>query len=141
MAEPIPLQSLEQTPLSTPSLALSCSHSHVAPVFPDAETVTAHSRGSHDSTHSDAESPTTSQDGPLDFIPALPPVDRGRHAWSFLAAATVMEMLIWGLPFAVGTLHEYWLSTLFKGQAEGTLTLAATLQTGLLYGSTAAFGP
>ena len=141
MSEPIPLQSLGPTPLSTPGLTLSPSRGSGAPVFSDTEDIADLSRHSHESTRRDVESPTRSQDEPREHIPALPPVDGGRQAWSFLAAATVMEMLIWGLPFAVGTLHEYWLSTLFKGQGEGTITLAATLQTGLLYGSTAAFGP
>ena len=138
MCEPIPLQSLEPTPLSTPGLTLSPSRGSTAPGFSGSEDAASLS---HESTRRNVDSPTRSQDGPLEYIPALPPVDGGRQAWSFLAAATVMEMLIWGLPFAVGTLHEYWLSTLFKGQGEGTITLAATLQTGLLYGSTAAFGP
>lgn len=31
---------------------------------------------------------------------ALPPVDRGRAAYLFLASATVIEILIWGLPFS-----------------------------------------
>lgn len=36
---------------------------------------------------------------------ALPPVDGGRRAWTFLAAATFIEILIWGLPFSVGILR------------------------------------
>jgi len=77
----------------------------------------------------------------VNYIDALPPVDTGRHAWSFLVAATVLETLIWGIPYTVGVFHEYWTSTLFKGQGEGVITLASTLQTGLMYMSTAAFGP
>nr|ODN85941.1 monocarboxylic acid transporter [Cryptococcus depauperatus CBS 7841] len=72
---------------------------------------------------------------------ALPPVDRGRQAWLFLAAVTTIETLIWGLPFSVGILHAYWINTLFVGAGASTVTLAATLQTGLLYMSCAAFGP
>jgi len=71
---------------------------------------------------------------------ALPPVDRGLHAWRFLAAATFMETTVWGLPFTVGVLHQYWSTHLFV-EAESTLTLAATLQTGLMYMSTAGLGP
>lgn len=72
---------------------------------------------------------------------ALPPVDGGRRAWTFLAAATFIEILIWGLPSSVGILHVYWNNTLFVGYGASTLTLAATLQTGLLYMSCAFFGP
>lgn len=32
---------------------------------------------------------------------ALPPVDRGKGAWTFLAAAFVNELLVWGLPYSV----------------------------------------
>jgi hypothetical protein len=62
------------------------------------------------------------------------------HAWRFLAAATFMETTVWGLPFTVGVLHAYWSAHLFP-DAESTLTLAATLQTGLMYMSTAFLGP
>ncbi|UOH82205.1 hypothetical protein LQV05_004901 [Cryptococcus neoformans] len=71
----------------------------------------------------------------------LPPVDGGRKAWSFLAGATVVEMLVWGFPYSIGILHVYWTNTLFKGYGESMVTLAATLQTGLLYMSCAVFGP
>lgn len=29
---------------------------------------------------------------------SLPPVDSGKHAWTFLAAAVVLEMMLWGMP-------------------------------------------
>lgn len=70
---------------------------------------------------------------------ALAPPDYGYGAWSFLIAGTVVEMLVWGLPWSVGVLHEYWAREMFPGE-ESTLTLAATLQTGLMY-MTAAIGP
>ncbi|ODN74829.1 hypothetical protein L202_07139 [Cryptococcus amylolentus CBS 6039] len=76
-----------------------------------------------------------------DYATSLPPVDRGRRAWLFLVAATSIEILIWGLPFAVGILHVYWTNTLFPDYGASTVTLAATLQTGLLYMSAALFGP
>ncbi|OWZ77313.1 monocarboxylic acid transporter [Cryptococcus neoformans Tu401-1] len=72
---------------------------------------------------------------------ALPPVDGGWRAWSFLVAATVIVMLIWGLPYSIGVLHVYWTDTLIKGEGGSTLTLAATLQNGLLYMATALSGP
>ncbi|ODN91370.1 hypothetical protein L198_05882 [Cryptococcus wingfieldii CBS 7118] len=81
--------------------------------------------------------------GPEDAEPsyALPPVDEGWRAWLFLFAATVIVLLVWGLPFSVGILALYWNDTLFKNQGGlATLTLASTLQTGLLYICTAAAG-
>ncbi|WWC72506.1 uncharacterized protein I206_106468 [Kwoniella pini CBS 10737] len=71
----------------------------------------------------------------------LPPVDGGSKAWLFLVAATYIEIIIWGLPFSIGVLHVYWTNTLFNGQGESTITLAATLQTGLSYMTIACFGP
>ncbi|WVQ75332.1 hypothetical protein IAR50_004949 [Cryptococcus sp. DSM 104548] len=76
-----------------------------------------------------------------EYATSLPPVDGGRRAWLFLVAATSIEMLVWGLPFAVGILHVYWTNTLFPGYGSSTVTLAATLQTGLLYMSAGLFGP
>lgn len=71
---------------------------------------------------------------------ALPPVDGGKRAWTFLAAATFIEMTVWGLPYTVGVFHQYWQTRMFPHD-ESTLTLAATLQTALMYMSTAALGP
>ncbi|KLT42180.1 transporter [Cutaneotrichosporon oleaginosum] len=70
---------------------------------------------------------------------ALHPPDVGYGAWTFLLAGTVIELLVWGLPWSVGVLHEYWAREMFPGE-ESTLTLAATLQTGAMY-MTAAIGP
>lgn len=73
----------------------------------------------------------------------LPPVDGGREAWLFLGAATLVEVMVWGLPFSSGVLLEYWSNTLFKDRpgAEGTLALAATLPTAILYFLGAPLGP
>lgn len=73
-------------------------------------------------------------------VQALPPVDEGRDAWSFLIAATLVETIVWGLPWSVGVLHQYWSATMFPDD-ESTLTLAATLQTGLMYMTAAFLGP
>ncbi|CAH0023710.1 unnamed protein product [Clonostachys rhizophaga] len=40
--------------------------------------------------------------------PSYPPVDGGRDAWLVLTAATMMESLIWGFPFAFGVFQEYY---------------------------------
>jgi hypothetical protein len=65
-----------------------------------------------------------------DFIPLLPPVDGGKDAWLFLLGATTIEILVWGLPFSVGVLREYWSRELFPTEVyhgDTMLTLAATL--------------
>ncbi|KAM0751416.1 putative monocarboxylic acid transporter [Meredithblackwellia eburnea MCA 4105] len=74
---------------------------------------------------------------------ALPPVDGGRDAWTFLIGATVIETLVWGWPFSIGTTFAYWDTVLFPEGTPGRdlLSLAATLQTGLMYCSAIVFGP
>ncbi|WVQ75329.1 hypothetical protein IAR50_004946 [Cryptococcus sp. DSM 104548] len=72
---------------------------------------------------------------------ALPPVDGGRKAWLFLLGGTGLELLVWGLPFAIGVLLAYWTTELFPGEGTAILTLAATLQAGLLYIMAAVVGP
>lgn len=82
----------------------------------------------------DSQTPTTNADfephSPSDVVSSLPPVDGGRQAWLFLTGATVIEVLVWGLPFSVGVLREYWSRELFPTEvyhADTMLTLAATL--------------
>ena len=77
---------------------------------------------------------------------SLPPVDQGSAAWLHLAGATVIEALVWGLPFSIGVLHVYWVETLFPAEVYGSGTesvvvVAATLQTGLLYMAAGWFQP
>ena len=45
--------------------------------------------GSFPNFVTDAKAPTSAQ--------SLPPVDKGKDAWLFLFAATVCEMLVWGV--------------------------------------------
>lgn len=73
-------------------------------------------------------------------ISHIPPVDSGRAAWSFLIATTIVETVIWGLPWSIGVLHAYWGQQMFPGH-EGTLALASTLQSGLMYLGCAIVGP
>ena len=79
----------------------------------------------------DVETPRTETDLGFDSdhpTQSLSPTDGGRQAWSFLIAATLIEIIVWGLPFSVGVLHEYWVNDMFAGRGqEGTLTTAATL--------------
>ncbi|KAF2463580.1 MFS general substrate transporter [Lindgomyces ingoldianus] len=41
---------------------------------------------------------------------SLAPVDRGRDAWMFLTAAFMVEVLVWGFPFAYGLFQEFYSS-------------------------------
>ncbi|KAL1408095.1 hypothetical protein Q8F55_004898 [Vanrija albida] len=91
--------------------------------------------GPSPSLHASAEFPEAGRE-----LPSLPPADTGRDAWNFLIAATAMETTVWGFPYTIGILHNYWASEMFPGE-ESTLTFAATLQTGLMFMSTAVLGP
>jgi hypothetical protein len=142
MAEIIPLESLGRSTSRRPSAGVfeSVKPDRLDGDRPDSQVVFG------SSTPIDPETPTTTAAPSIAgssaaFIPALPPVDGGRKAWAFLLGATVIEVLVWGLPFSVGILHVYWTNTLFHGQGESTITLAATLQTGLLYMSGMILGP
>lgn len=48
---------------------------------------------------SDAEAELESPNGPTPHEFSLPPVDRGKDAWLFLAASFVIEALVWGMPY------------------------------------------
>ena len=50
------------------------------------------------------ESPTENRE----FEFSLPPVDRGKDAWLFLAAAFIVEALVWGFPFSFGVFQDYY---------------------------------
>jgi hypothetical protein len=41
---------------------------------------------------------------------SLPPVDRGRRAWTFCIAASVLEMLVWGYGFSFGIFQDWYTS-------------------------------
>ncbi|KAL1410708.1 hypothetical protein Q8F55_001650 [Vanrija albida] len=71
---------------------------------------------------------------------ALPPPDRGRAAWIILTAVTVIELIVWGLPYSVGILHEYWVRDMFPN-SESTVTLAAMLHNGMLLVGVGLCGP
>lgn len=48
---------------------------------------------------SDAEAELESPTAPTPHEFYLPPVDRGKDAWLFLAASFVIEALVWGMPY------------------------------------------
>ncbi|WPG99138.1 Hypothetical protein R9X50_00194900 [Acrodontium crateriforme] len=64
---------------------------------------------------------------------SLPPTDRGRAAWSFLAACFVVEAMVWGFPFSFGTFQVYYAShEPFNKDISGIATIGTTA-TGLMY--------
>lgn len=73
-------------------------------------------------------------------VTPLAPADRGKDAWAFLIAATVIETTVWGLLNAVGILQQYWSTKQFPGN-DSTVTLATSLMNGLSFMGAGAFGP
>ncbi|KAJ7160111.1 major facilitator superfamily domain-containing protein [Mycena filopes] len=66
----------------------------------------------------------------------LPPVDGGIHAWSFLAAAFVLEAIVWGFPTAYGVFLEAYLQDPRYASQKGAaslLPLIGTLSSGIPY--------
>ncbi|KAJ3546048.1 hypothetical protein NM688_g5556 [Phlebia brevispora] len=67
---------------------------------------------------------------------SLAPVDRGFSAWSFIIAAFLIEVLVWGFPNSFGVLLAAYLSdSVYTSQkhADSTLPLIGTLCTGVMY--------
>ncbi|KAJ6504693.1 major facilitator superfamily domain-containing protein [Mycena vitilis] len=70
--------------------------------------------------------------------------DGGRRAWSFLAAAFVVEAIVWGFPNAYGVfLDSYLRDQRFSSQKSATslLPLIGTLSSGIIYCSGAFINP
>ncbi|KAJ6585406.1 major facilitator superfamily domain-containing protein [Mycena capillaripes] len=66
----------------------------------------------------------------------LPPTDRGSGAWSFLAAAFLVEAIVWGFPNAYGVfLDSYLQDPRYSSQKNATslLPLIGTLSSGIIY--------
>ncbi|EEP80141.1 predicted protein [Uncinocarpus reesii 1704] len=79
---------------------------------------------------------------------ALPPVDRGVHAWAFLVGCFFIEALIWGLPFSYGLFQDFYTThEPFKSDPSGIAAIGTTallvFTQGALYavGGTLAYGP
>ncbi|KAJ7739059.1 MFS general substrate transporter [Mycena maculata] len=67
---------------------------------------------------------------------ALPPTDGGFGAWSFLAAAFIVEAIVWGFPNSYGVfLDSYLQDPRFASQNRATslLPLVGTLSSGMIY--------
>ena len=50
-------------------------------------------------------------------IPSLAPMDRGRQAWSFIAAGFAIEMLLWGGLFSTGVFLKHYSTNKVSGHA------------------------
>ncbi|KAJ7256829.1 major facilitator superfamily domain-containing protein [Mycena haematopus] len=75
---------------------------------------------------------------------ALPPVDRGLGAWSFLAAAFVVEAIVWGFPNAYGVFLDAYLQDpryASRKNAASLLPLIGTLSSGIIYCSGPVINP
>ncbi|GAA5872120.1 hypothetical protein JCM8547_003812 [Rhodosporidiobolus lusitaniae] len=65
---------------------------------------------------------------------ALPPVDGGRGAWSFVAVAFLLETFIWGYSYSFATILTYLEShPPWSSQSIGSLTAVGTTQLGLQF--------
>ncbi|KAK4054779.1 hypothetical protein OIV83_000703 [Microbotryomycetes sp. JL201] len=69
---------------------------------------------------------------------SLPPADHGKQAILFLASATVVETVIWGLPSAYGVLLNFYQQHGVAGNGEGSgqgilPVVAASMASGLMY--------
>ncbi|KAK7022125.1 major facilitator superfamily domain-containing protein [Favolaschia claudopus] len=75
---------------------------------------------------------------------ALPPIDKGFQAWTFLAAAFVVEAIAWGFPNAYGVFLDAYLKNPRYASQENSnslLPLIGTLSSGILYCSGSVINP
>ncbi|KAJ7022772.1 MFS general substrate transporter [Mycena alexandri] len=75
---------------------------------------------------------------------ALPPTDVGRGAWSFLAAAFVVQAIAWGVPNAYGVFLDSYLQDpryISQKSATSLLPLIGTLSSGIIYCSGSVVNP
>lgn len=63
---------------------------------------------------------------------SLPPVDRGKDAYLFLAAAFVVEALVWGFPFSFGVFQDYY-STHPPFEGQSNIAAIGTCALGIMY--------
>ncbi|KAF7716590.1 Uncharacterized protein PECH_004399 [Penicillium ucsense] len=62
----------------------------------------------------------------------LPPVDRGKAAWLFLAACFMIEALIWGFTFSFGIFQDYY-SAHEPFKSSGNIAVVGTCAMGISY--------
>ncbi|PGH33030.1 hypothetical protein GX50_04176 [[Emmonsia] crescens] len=62
----------------------------------------------------------------------LPPIDRGKDAWLFLAACFFMEALVWGFAFTYGVFQAYY-SSLDMFKDSRNIAVIGTCAMGIMY--------
>ncbi|KAF2141627.1 uncharacterized protein K452DRAFT_326745 [Aplosporella prunicola CBS 121167] len=90
-------------------------------------------RSAENTDNDDGTSTPTFQDAHADHIEfQLPPVDRGKDAWLFLAACFAIEALVWGFGFTFGVFQDYYSShEPFAGSAN--IAVVGTCAMGIMY--------
>ncbi|KAK4935188.1 hypothetical protein LTR10_023719 [Elasticomyces elasticus] len=64
---------------------------------------------------------------------SLPPADRGRSAWMFLAGCFIIEMLLWGFPFSFGVLNDYYTTHPPISRNANEVSAVGTTCSGIMY--------
>lgn len=91
---------------------------------------TVHASASADDDPLPAVESSSNQDR---LLPPLPPADRGKAAWLFLAGSFLVEALVWGFPYSFGIFQAYYASdALFVADAS-RIAVIGTAATGILY--------
>ncbi|KAL2141957.1 hypothetical protein VTI28DRAFT_1739 [Corynascus sepedonium] len=62
----------------------------------------------------------------------VPPADKGKDAYLFLASCCVLEAVVWGLPFTYGVFNDYY-STHGPFDSADNLAIVGTCSLGMLY--------
>ncbi|KAF5373761.1 hypothetical protein D9758_000934 [Tetrapyrgos nigripes] len=71
-------------------------------------------------------------DEPADAV-SLPPVDRGFHAYAYLASAFFVELLVWSLPLSYGVFLNYYSTHTFPQASQSILAAVGSISSGLMY--------
>ena len=62
----------------------------------------------------------------------LPPADTGKNAWLFLSACFMVEVLVWGFPFAFGLFQDYY-STHEPFSSSNNIAVIGACAMGIMY--------
>ncbi|KAG8624141.1 hypothetical protein KVT40_009117 [Elsinoe batatas] len=83
------------------------------------------------SDRSQEDNPQSRNDIEENRVFALPPPDRGKGAWTVLAASFLLEAIVWGFPFSYSIFNEYY-PHLFPNDLSLIASIGTT-STGMLY--------
>ncbi|KAH6850033.1 major facilitator superfamily domain-containing protein [Chaetomium sp. MPI-CAGE-AT-0009] len=99
---------------------------------PEAGLTTAIELQSSDHSPRTASPERQAEDGNGQEMPSLPPVDRGKDAYLFLAACFMIEALVWGFSYCFGVFQNYY-STHEPFIGESNLPTIGTCAMGIMY--------